>query len=111
MVDLAFLEKFSKGDVQKMKKYVSMYLNTAPDSFKKMEQNINDQAWSDLAINAHSLKPQAEFMGIPSLKEVLIEIENNVKNAKFNKLEYLFERANAIHIESEKFLKDYIKTS
>ncbi len=111
MVDLTFLEKFSKGDIQKMKKYVSMYLNTAPDSFKKMQQNIKDKSWPDLAINAHSLKPQAEFMGIPSLKEVLIEIENKVKNAQFSDLEILFERANAIHIESEIFLKDYIETS
>jgi len=111
MVDLTFLEKFSKGDIQKMKKYVSMYLNTAPDSFKKMQQNIKDKSWSDLAINAHSLKPQAEFMGIPSLKEVLIEIENKVKDAQFNDLEILFKRANAIHIESEIFLKNYLERS
>jgi HPt (histidine-containing phosphotransfer) domain-containing protein len=111
MADLSFLEKFSKGDAQKMKKYISMYLNTAPDSFKKMQQNIKDKSWSDLAINAHSLKPQAEFMGIPSLKEVLIEIENNVKKGQLNDFENLFERANAIHIESEIFLKDYLETN
>ena len=111
MVDLSFLEKFSKGNILKMKKYVSMYLNTAPDSFKKMQQNIQDKSWSDLAINAHSLKPQAEFMGIPSLKEVLIEIENKVKNAQFDDLEILFEQANAIHIQSELFLKDYLERS
>lgn len=110
MVDLSFLEKFSKGNAEKMKKYVSMYLNTAPDSFKKMQQNIHDKSWSDLAINAHSLKPQAEFMGIPKLKEVLIEIENNVKNGKINDLESLFNSANAIHIESEIFLKNYLQT-
>lgn len=111
MVDLTFLKKFSKGDIQKMKKYVSMYLNTAPDSFEKMNQNIQDKSWSDLAINAHSLKPQAEFMGIPSLKELLIEIENKVKNAQFNDLESLFEKASAIHVESEIFLRDYIENS
>ena len=111
MVDLTYLEKFSKGNIKKMKKYVSMYLNTAPESFKMMQQNIKNKSWSDLAINAHSLKPQADFMGIYSLKDILIEIENNVKNEKVKDLEILFEKANAIHIESEIFLKRFIETS
>lgn len=111
MVDLSFLEKFSKGDTLKMKKYVTMYLNTAPDSFKKMQQNIKNKSWAELAINAHSLKPQAEFMGIARLKDVLNEMENKAKNADLKDMETLFERANAIHTDSEIYLKEFMKTN
>ena len=65
--------------------------------------------WADLAINAHSLKPQAEYMGIPALKEVLMEIENSVKNKETTDMESLFERANKLNQKAAIFLKDHIE--
>lgn len=108
MVDLSFLEKFSRGNPTKMKRYISMYLSMAPVTFKRMDQNIKDKSWTELAINAHSLKPQVEYMGITTLKEIMIEIENRVKNTQFNDLESLVEKAKSIHYESEVFLQKYM---
>jgi HPt (histidine-containing phosphotransfer) domain-containing protein len=108
MVDLLFLEKFTKGNPTKMRRYISMYLNMAPETFERMHQNIRDKSWPELAINAHSLKPQAEFMGISALKELLIEIEKKVKSDQTEGLEALFTKAKSIHDESEVFLQDYI---
>jgi len=111
MVDLSFLEKFTKGNTIKMKRYISMYLNMAPDTFERMRQNIIDKSWQELAVNAHSLKPQAEFMGIATLKEVLVEIENRVKSGQFNEMDCLFEKANSIHKDSEHYLKKFVENS
>jgi len=108
MVDLSFLEKFTKGNTTKMKRYISMYLNTAPETFERMDQNIKDNSWSELAINAHSLKPQTEFMGIGTLKELLIEIENKVKSNQLMGIETLFTETENIYDESKVFLQDYI---
>lgn len=108
MVDLSFLEKFSKGNPTKMKRYISMYLSMAPVTFKRMDQNIKDNSWSELAINAHSLKPQSEFMGINSLKELLIEIENKVKIDQLVGIETLLTEVKSIHDESEVFLQDFM---
>ena len=108
MVDLSFLEKFTKGNTHKMKRYISMYLDTAPETFERMQQNISDKSWPELAINAHSLKPQAEFMGIGTLKELLIELENKVKSDQLEGMETLFTQAKGIHDESEKLLEDYL---
>lgn len=108
MVDLSFLEKFSKGNTSKMRRYISMYLNMAPETFERMHQNINEKSWPELAINAHSLKPQAEFMGIRTLKEILIEIEIKVKSDQLEGIETLFTKAKSIHDESEVFLQDYM---
>lgn len=108
MVDLSFLEKFTKGNTTKMRRYISMYLNTAPETFERMDQNIKDNSWSELAINAHSLKPQVEFMGISTLKELLIEIENKVKSNQLVGIETLFTETKSIYDESKVFLQDYI---
>ena len=79
LVNLSFLEKFTGGNQSKIKRYISMYLATAPDILERMKKNLDAQNWSDLGINAHSLKPQTDFMGIVTLKNKLIEIENNLK--------------------------------
>lgn len=108
MVDLSFLEKFSKGNNTKMRRYISMYLKMAPETFERMHQNIKDKSWPELAINAHSLKPQAEYMGIDTLKELLIEIEKKIKNDQLEDMETLFKKAKSIHDESEVFLQDFM---
>ena len=108
MVDLSFLEKFTNGNTTKMRRYISMYLNMAPETFERMHQNIKDKSWTELAINAHSLKPQSEFVGISALKELLIEIENKVKSDQTEGVEALFIKAKSIHDESEVFLQDFM---
>ncbi|MEH6765709.1 MAG: Hpt domain-containing protein [Aequorivita antarctica] len=109
MIDLSFLEQFTKGDTIKMKRYIGMYLSTAPEIFERMNENITHENWSDLAINAHSIKPQTDFMGIKSLKNILIEIENGVKNGDYENLKVLYEKAYDIHKKSEVFLNDKVK--
>ena len=100
MADLSFLYKFTKGNETKIKRYIKMYLSIAPDIFDRMKADIESQNWADLAINAHSLKPQVDYMGIPELKETLVEIENKVKNNEIESLKNLFEKALQLHQES-----------
>ncbi len=109
MVDLSFLKKFTKGDEKKMKRYIGIFLNIAPETFVKMEQNIVDQNWEQLRINAHSLKPQADYMGIAALKDVLINIENAVKEGRSTELIQLYQQAFQLHEEASLFLSEHIK--
>ena len=89
MVDLTFLRKFTKDDPIKMKRYISLYLDVAPKTFEEMQRNLQDGDWEQLRINAHSLKPQAEFMGIKSLKEELIKKEEADNAVKYIKTKFL----------------------
>jgi len=109
MIDLSFLEKFTNGNTSKMKRYITMYLSTAPEIFERMNENIAQENWSDLAINAHSIKPQTDYMGINSLKNILIEIENCVKNDEYERLKNLYQKAYDIHKKSEIILIEKIK--
>jgi len=106
MVDLTFLKKFAKDDPTKMKRYISLYLDVAPKTFEEMQRNLQSGDWEQLRINAHSLKPQAEFMGIMTLKEELIKIEEAVKMNHIEGIDKLLSDALAISIQSEKLLKE-----
>ncbi len=108
MVDLTFLKKFAKDDPKKMKRYISLYLDVAPKTFEEMQRNLTNGDWDQLRINAHSLKPQADFMGINSLKEELIKIEEAVKTKNLDVIEKLFNASLKISTDSEKILKEML---
>lgn len=108
MVDLTFLKKFTKDDPMKMKRYISLYLDVAPKTFAEMQNNLKNKDWEQLRINAHSLKPQADFMGIASLKEALIKIEEAVQTNNLDGIEELFNTSLKISIDSEQLLKEQL---
>lgn len=108
MVDLAFLKKFTKEDAQKMKRYISLYLEVAPKNFEEMKRNLDAEDWEQLRINAHSLKPQADYMGIAPLKEALMSIEQAVQAKNYAVLENLFTTSHSICQESEIQLKEIL---
>jgi HPt (histidine-containing phosphotransfer) domain-containing protein len=109
MVDLTFLKKFTKDDAQKMKRYILLYLDVAPKTFEEMKRNLKNEDWEQLRINAHSLKPQADFMGIDSLKKELIKIEEAVRTNNFDLLDNLFTTSLTIATDSENILKDMLE--
>ena len=108
MVDLSFLEKFTKGDEKKMKRYILLYLDVAPKTLEEMQRNLENRDWEQLRINAHSLKPQTDFMGIISLKNVLVKIEEAVKEKKLDDINKYFSQAKNISINSTNSLKDIL---
>lgn len=109
MVDLTFLKQFTKNDPTKMKRYISLYLDVAPKTFEEMRLHLANGDWEQLRINAHSLKPQADFMGINSLKEELIKIEEAVKEQNINALAELYQTSAKIAGESELILTGMMK--
>ena len=109
MVDLSFLEKFTRNNPEKMKRYISMYLDSTPKLLEDMENYINNKDWEQLRISAHSLKPQAELIGISSLNQSLLKIENAVKEKNYSSLETIFINTKTIYSHSQEVLKEQIK--
>lgn len=109
MVDLTFLRKITKDDPIKMKRYISLYLDVAPKTFEEMQRNIKAGDWDQLRIHAHSLKPQADFMGINSLKEALFKIEEAVNNNNLDGMTELFSETREIASRSEGLLREMLE--
>ena len=77
--DLAYLERFCKGDRSRMEKYVLMYLQGAPDLFQKLKSLLDSGDGGSLAVAAHSLRPQVNYMGAQRLFELLTMIEDRAR--------------------------------
>jgi HPt (histidine-containing phosphotransfer) domain-containing protein len=107
-MDLSFLEKFTKGDSKKMKRYISLYLDVAPKTIAEMEQNLKVNDWEQLRINAHSLKPQADFMGLADLKEKLIQIEKAVYSKHLDNILSLFDESKKLSEKSAASLQSVL---
>ena len=105
MIDLTFLKEFTKGNPEKMKRYISLYVDVAPKTFEEMKKNLYDNNWEQLLINAHSLKPQADLMGISTLKNELVKIEEAVKENKLSNINEYFDLAMDLSINSINSLK------
>lgn len=84
LVNLSFLENFTKGSTEKRNQYINLYLKTAPQLFSDLQILFDKQEWDELYIKAHSLKPQVLYMGIPNLSKLLIRIEE-IAQQKGNK--------------------------
>lgn len=81
-INLAFLENFTQSDTAKMAKYINMFLHLAPISIATMKSQHETADWINLRTTAHSLKPQLAYMGIDSLKESILRIEEYAGEAK-----------------------------
>lgn len=109
MIDLTFLKQFTKDDPVKMKRYISLYLDVAQKTFEEMHRNFSNGDWEQLRINAHSLKPQADFMGISSLKDELINIEEAVKWNNYDDLESLLQSCLSLSKKADQELKKIVE--
>lgn len=77
--DLGYLERFCKGDRSRMEKYISMYLQGAPDLFAKLETLCAMGDGDGLAVAAHSLRPQVNYMGAHRIFDLLTVIEQQAR--------------------------------
>ena len=78
-IDLAYLERFCKGDRSRMEKYIQMYLHGAPGLFAKLTALLNAGDSEGLAVAAHSLRPQVNYMGAQGIFDLLTLIEENAR--------------------------------
>ncbi|MGB0929916.1 MAG: response regulator [Chitinophagales bacterium] len=77
VLNMAFLEKFTKKDPSKMSKYINIFLKNAPNQLESLNENLEANNWNQLRATAHSLKSQLRYMGVFPLAETIQTVENN----------------------------------
>lgn len=80
LTDLAYLERFCKGDRGRMEKYIAMYLQGAPDLFAKLNSALSEGDAEALAVSAHSIRPQVNYMGAQRLFDMLTTLEQRARS-------------------------------
>ena len=91
-----------------MIRYIKLYLDLAPGILDMMEEDVSRKDWQNMAINAHSLKPQADFMGNKELKLILEEIEGKVRTGSPTDLLNLNARARQSHEKAALMLREVL---
>src|SRR5262245_30412690 len=101
-IDLSHLEELCRGDRSRMERYIRAYLVSSPASIAQLTEQLNAGDADQLALVAHSLRPQATYMGAHGVLALLTSIEECARakgtascSAFVNELLALTERVNA----------------
>ncbi|MGB1242167.1 MAG: response regulator, partial [Chitinophagales bacterium] len=111
VLDMVFLEKFTKNDPKKMSKYINIFLKNAPSQLEALNEHLNTHNWKQVRATAHSLKSQLRYMGVFPLKETIQTIENNAgEQIALDALPPLIARVNRITQQAIKELQQKLET-
>ena len=80
ITDLTYLRKMSSNDESFVQEMVNSFIEKTPEIIEQINQANEDEDWQEVANLAHKLKPNLAFMGMDSLKNLILEIETNAKN-------------------------------
>jgi hypothetical protein len=106
---LDFLFDFTKGDKEKIKRYITMYLSTTPQVIDEMEKFLTEINLENVRLKAHSIKPQVQYMGIAGLSALLLEIESVVaQKGDINQLAILVSSAKTMNEKAMLELKQFL---
>lgn len=111
ITNLNFLVEFTKGNEEKIKRYIQMYLDTTSQVIAEMEEYLSGGNIESVALKAHSIKPQAQYMGAVRLSEALRQIEETCRNlGDTSQLAELIDKAKKLNerasLELSQFLQE-----
>jgi HPt (histidine-containing phosphotransfer) domain-containing protein len=109
-INLSFLENFTGKDVSRIRKYISMFLDSTPSEMEVIRKSLLEKNWEALRAGAHSLKPQMIYMGIKSGEDLLKEMEQHAANATHTEqLPSMAEELEKIFAKACEELNTYLK--
>ena len=81
VTDRNFLNQFTGGNIDKMRKYIGVFLDNAPGLLKSLEKSLMEKDYPAMKIAAHSLKPQMSYMGIKEEVSHIYQLEQMAGNS------------------------------
>jgi PAS domain S-box-containing protein len=81
-VNTDFITEFTKGNVERIEKMVTMFIDTTPKELEGLLVHLENKDYPSLGRLAHSFKAKYTYMGMPELSDIVKEIELNAKAEK-----------------------------
>jgi hypothetical protein len=111
VIDMNFLQKFTKGDSSKQHKYISMFLENAPKLLTQLKDGLKDKNYEQIKIAAHSLKPQLSYMGvIEDVSHIFMLEQSAGESAHQHLIPDLVDNAEKVCLKAFEELKTYINS-
>jgi HPt (histidine-containing phosphotransfer) domain-containing protein len=73
--DLTYLKELSEGSNEFAIEMIDQFLTQTPVMLENMKTYLNEKKWKELRDVAHKMKSSSDFVGIHSIKEILITVE------------------------------------
>lgn len=80
ITDLHFLDQFTKGDQNKVNKYIKMFVDNAPTMLERITNFWAVKDYANLRVAVHSLKPQLSYMGVKEEISHVYQLEQAAAN-------------------------------
>ncbi len=80
LTDLASLRKMSNNDESFVQEMIKTFIEKTPDLLNELSSASKEKNWPQVGSLAHKLKPNLSFMGINTLKDLILEIEQKGKS-------------------------------
>ncbi len=75
ITDLTYLTNFCEGDKERIRKYIDMFLKSAPRVIEKIKVSLEDNDFEVVANHVHGFKTKSMMMGMAETKTLAISIE------------------------------------
>ncbi|MDI9319492.1 MAG: ATP-binding protein [Phycisphaerales bacterium] len=110
IIDMVFLQQFTKGDWAMQNKYISMFLENAPKLLAQLHEGLSKSDFEMIKIAAHSLKPQLSYMGVPEEVSNVFMLEQSAgQKAQQNNIPELIENIKRVCNKAFEELRIYMK--
>lgn len=110
VIDMVFLQQFTKGDWTKQNKYISMFLENAPKLIAQLHEGLAKNDFEMIKISAHSLKPQLSYMGVSEeISHVFMLEQSAGQKAHQNNIPELIENIERVCFKAFDELRVYMK--
>ena len=80
LYDLSILNEMVYGDTVFMKELINTFIEYAPIDAKELFDYAQDKNWDETSKKAHKLKSSIRTIGVISLSDLILTIENDAKN-------------------------------
>ncbi len=92
VTNLTYLENFCEGDTAKMKKYITIFVNSTPLLIEKLNAALLESDLSEIANQVHGFKTKFIMMGMNLAKDVANRLELTCReNANFEDVKQIVE--------------------
>lgn len=79
IVDLSYLKKMSNNNQEFIDEIIGTFLESMPENINEITQNAASGNWEQVAKVVHKIKPTITLMGIHSLKDKVVALEQEAK--------------------------------
>jgi hypothetical protein len=93
LVDLSYLKEVTEDSPASMLEFINVFVEVVPLELEHMRSLIKKQAFIELKVAVHKLKPKYHYVGVTALDVCLAQLEEKIQRGEWCACLSIFEAA------------------